>query len=114
MFNHRPRRRANINPALYRVRWETINLETSPSTTRRSSNIGTMLAHRLRRWPNIVPTLDERRVFAGIIWQNMLYNSPGGAYLHFRGAFDHTALGGTTPVIITTPEKLLDVSKWSG
>ena len=27
-------------------------------------NVGTMLAHRLRRWPNIVPTLGERLVFA--------------------------------------------------
>ena len=25
-----------------------------------------MLAHRLRRWPNIVPTLDERLLFADI------------------------------------------------
>ena len=32
---------------------------------KRSANVGTMLAHRLRRWPNIVPTLTERFLFAG-------------------------------------------------
>ena len=30
-----------------------------------SPNVGTMLAHFLRRWPNIVPTLGERPVFVG-------------------------------------------------
>ena len=37
----------------------------TPAKTRRSSNAGTKLAHRLRRWPNIVPALGERPVFAG-------------------------------------------------
>ena len=37
-----------------------------PANTRRSPNVGTMLANRLRRWPNIVPALGERLVFAGI------------------------------------------------
>ena len=27
--------------------------------------VGSMLTHRLRRWPNIEPTLGERLVFAG-------------------------------------------------
>ena len=36
---------------------------------RRSPNVVTMLAHRLRRLPNIVPTLDERLVLArGSLW----------------------------------------------
>ena len=34
----------------------------NPASTRRSSNVGTMLSHRLRRWPSIVPTLNERVV----------------------------------------------------
>ena len=32
---------------------------------RRSSNAGLMMAHRLRRRPNIKPTLDQLFVFAG-------------------------------------------------
>ena len=36
-----------------------------PTNTKRSANVGTMLAHRLRRWSNTVPTLAERLVFAG-------------------------------------------------
>ena len=31
------------------------------------SNVGGMLCHRLRRWPNIPPPLDERFVFAGVM-----------------------------------------------
>ena len=31
-----------------------------------SANVDTMLAHRLRRWPTVVPTLAERLVFAGM------------------------------------------------
>ena len=30
-----------------------------------SSNVELMLGHRLRRWPNIDPTLDKGLVFAG-------------------------------------------------
>ena len=37
-----------------------------PANTRRSPNVGTLSAHRLLRWPNIVPTLGERLMFAGI------------------------------------------------
>ena len=35
-----------------------------PENTRCSPNDGTMLAHRLRRWPSIVPSLGEHFVFA--------------------------------------------------
>ena len=35
--------------------------------TRRSPNAGTMLAHRLQRWPNFVPTLSESLVFAVLV-----------------------------------------------
>ena len=37
-----------------------------PANTRRSPNVVTMLAHRLRRWANIVTTLGERLTFHGI------------------------------------------------
>ena len=33
--------------------------------TKRSADAGLMLAHRLRRWSNIGPTLGERLVFYG-------------------------------------------------
>ena len=34
------------------------------SDTRYQPSVGSMLAHRLRRWPNIETTLGERFVFA--------------------------------------------------
>ena len=37
-----------------------------PANTRRQPNVGLMLAHRLRRWPNINSTLGQRVVFAGL------------------------------------------------
>ena len=38
-------------------------------------NVGTMLAHRLRRWPNIVPTLGRRTFCAHIdvFWKYTAY-----------------------------------------
>ena len=36
-----------------------------PANTKSLSKVGSMLAHRLRRWSNIEPTLGERLVFAG-------------------------------------------------
>ena len=32
---------------------------------RRRPNVGLLLAHRLRRWPNSKPTLAQRLMFAG-------------------------------------------------
>ena len=34
---------------------------------RRSADVGVMVGHRLRRWPNIKPTSAERLVFAVIL-----------------------------------------------
>ena len=39
--------------------------EGNPANTRRWSNTGLTLAHYLRRWPNVSPTLDQHLVFAG-------------------------------------------------
>ena len=36
-----------------------------PANTGRRSSAGRMLAHRLRRWPNIERALDQRPVLAG-------------------------------------------------
>ena len=36
------------------------NPHIAPINTRRGINVGTMLAQRRRRWPNIEPTLDPR------------------------------------------------------
>ena len=41
------------------------NCKHQPVNTRRSANVGTMLAQRRRRWANIVPTSAERLVFVG-------------------------------------------------
>ena len=40
------------------------------ANTRRWSNVGLMLGHRLRRWPNIKPALGQRLVFSGIYHDN--------------------------------------------
>ena len=39
-----------------------------PENTRRCHSVGLMLAHRLRRWANIKPTLWRRLVFADTPW----------------------------------------------
>ena len=45
-----------------RIVWrhDLYNYMPIPANSKRSANVGTMLAHRLRRWPNIVPVLAER------------------------------------------------------
>ena len=48
---------------------------TIPANPRRSPNVGTMLGQRRRRWANIVPTLGEHLVFAGI--DKPLTGAPG-------------------------------------
>ena len=45
--------------------------------TRRSPNVGLMLAQRLRRWPNISLTLGERLVFTGMQMQFNRVLTPG-------------------------------------
>ena len=37
-----------------------------PANTIHSPIVGSMLAHRLRRWPNIDPTMGESIMFPGI------------------------------------------------
>ena len=52
----------NDSSRIWVIRFENAD---SPETTKCSANVGTMLAHRLRLWPSIVPTLAEGLVFAG-------------------------------------------------
>ena len=53
-----------VTHVLYKVYYS--NILANHSKTRRSPNVGSMLVHRLRRWPNIVPTLGESLMFAGM------------------------------------------------
>ena len=47
---------------------KTLRGQKHPSKTVSSPNAVSMLAHRLRRWPSIETALDERPVFAGMIF----------------------------------------------
>ena len=51
--------------------------ETIPASTTHWNNVGLMLGHRLRRWPNIKPTLFQCVVFAGMGGKRMRYNLLG-------------------------------------
>ena len=42
-------------------------LTATPAYTRRSPDVGSMLAHRRRRWASIEPTSGERLVYAGTV-----------------------------------------------
>ena len=53
-------------PLLYRRFLGCFSAEWNPSKLGRWNSVVTVLAHRLRRWPNIVETLFERLAFAGI------------------------------------------------
>ena len=50
---------------------------TCPANTKHSLNVGTTLGHRLRCWPNVVPALSERLVFAGALVLHNFRDSPG-------------------------------------
>ena len=45
----------------------------TPENTRRWSNVGLTLAHRLRRWSSVSPTLDLRLVFAGTRMEYIIF-----------------------------------------
>ena len=49
-------------------------LRLHPGNTRRWTNADLMLAHRLRRWPNIKSALVQRLVFAGYFWKLLEYH----------------------------------------
>ena len=56
----------------------TSNYRQYPANTRHSVNVGIMLAHRLRRWPNIITTSAECFVLAGYIHVCILYHKVSG------------------------------------
>ena len=58
----------NIQGPLHQIHTPAIlhvGTKGSPAGKRHWNNVGWMLAHRLRRWPNIQPTLFQRLVPAG-------------------------------------------------
>ena len=70
MFDQRRRRWSNIgfswDPSvmLTDIVFEQSLIQARPANTGYIPNIGSILVHRLRRWPNIKPTLGQRP-FAG-------------------------------------------------
>ena len=64
---------------------ETVPASTVPANTIRWHNAGLMLGRRLRRRPNIKPTLDKRLEFAGVLKDEtvaicIVSDLPPGAY----------------------------------
>ena len=54
---------------MFQPQWSRDHLwECVPANTRRWTNAGLLLGQRLRRWPNINPTLVQRLVFAGFFF----------------------------------------------
>ena len=43
--------------------WHVLLFLVYPTNTRRCTNAGLMLVHRLRRWSNTKPALGERRAY---------------------------------------------------
>ena len=56
-------------------------LRLYPANTRRWTNADLMLAHRLRRWPNIKSALVQRLMFAGYHWKLLEYRIKKQIYL---------------------------------
>ena len=54
-----------MNTGLLGEEGHEFNMDLNPANTRHSPNVVSMLAHRLRRWPNIGTALGECLVFAG-------------------------------------------------
>ena len=60
------------------MQWCVLNVHTLcdsksyPANTRRSSNVVSMLGHRLRRWSNIETTLVERPVYASLLHELLI------------------------------------------
>ena len=69
-----------------------------PVDTRRWSNVGLTLVHRLRRWTNFKPTLIQRLVSAGLYLKSkqllhLLYCSTGYDITTYRNLYDNTGPG---------------------
>ena len=64
---------ANVGPLTTTLVQHPPNIETTPrvcgvpANTRHWDSVGLLLVHRLRRWPNIKPTLSQCLVLAGIV-----------------------------------------------
>ena len=89
---------ANINPAMVErlvCRFEacTHSLIFRPVKKIHWPNVGSMLGHRLRRWPSIEPTVDQCIVFAGrcALWWNCHNNMKSCVQSHAKCASDDEA-----------------------
>ena len=47
------------------IRGHIMKVDRYPANMRFWLNVGLLLVHRLRRWPNSKPTLGQRLIFAG-------------------------------------------------
>ena len=96
LFNQHQKLRPNIQPALGHLIF--FDVEDSYPTIR-STKVGSMMAHRLRRWANIEPALGERLGFVGK-WE-YVRQARGGLcqvdYMSYCRSFVIT--GAKTPVI---------------
>ena len=87
---------------------------TFPANTKRSANVGLMLAHRLRRWPNIKPPLGQRLVFPGIVSTcdvgggHRVVVSTAAFHARFRGSVP--GLGGLKETKMFLPHPRVKVS----
>ena len=76
MLANRLRCRPNNKPFGYA--WRGQYCIRLPANTRRCTNVGLMLAHRLRRWLNINPTLVQRLEFVGLGGHHAISRGGGG------------------------------------
>ena len=63
-----------------------------------------MLTHRLWRWPNIDPTLDQRLVFAGIFLGFIISTLGGGPRVVVSSAAFHARVRGSVPGLSSLKE----------
>ena len=66
--NQRKSHKMTLLCSIYsRLVGQHVSVSCFTASMNHSPNAGTALGHRLRRWLNVVPTLDERLVFAGLL-----------------------------------------------
>ena len=88
--------------------WPSVWLAASPANTRRGSNFVSTLGHRLRRWPNIDPTLAYRLVLVARAQDSSL-TSAGSRTVILACVWIHSWLSGLRVLLSPTahPGKLV-------
>ena len=79
------------------------------ANTTRWPSVGLMLAHRLRRWPNIKPALGQRLVFAGITTDDLAFSS---ASIRTRGQSEKRISHEYISLALTSRGSTLDAKIW--